>query len=62
MIHRLGLAMLAAIALVAATGCATTDDEAPISQRAGRNAAAGVPEGSNNSATVRGGISSPTGP
>lgn len=62
MIHRLGLVVLASIALAAATACASTDDNAPISERAARGAAAGVPPGSNDSATVRGGISSPTGP
>ena len=62
MIHRPSLMVLAAIALATATACTSTEDDAPISERAGRAAAAGVPDGSNSSSTVRSGISSPTGP
>lgn len=60
--YRLGLVIVAwATLAAAAAGCTSTESDAPIPQRAGRAAASGVPAPTNNSATVKGGLSTPTG-
>jgi hypothetical protein len=60
--YRLVLAALSAGVLAAAAGCASVEDAAPISPRAGRAAAAAVPAPAVSSATVRSSLSTPAGP